>query len=189
MTDYSKGKIYKITCNETEKIYIGSTTNTLNRRFQQHKSSYTSWKNEKYHYTSIFKMFDEYGKQNCNIELIENYPCSNNRELELREAYYIRNNNCYNKYIPGRTNKEYIEDNKEKIKEVKKKYYEDNKKKSKEYYEDNKERLNEKNICECGGKYTSHHKPTHFKSKKHQAYEKQQQQIINIHITNLTINN
>ena len=178
MTDYSKGKIYKITCNETEKIYIGSTTQSLTKRFKQHKNNHTSWKNGKYHYTTIFKLFDEYGKENCNIELIENYPCDNNKELELREAYYIRNNNCYNKYIPGRTLKEYKEVNKEKIKEEMKKYR-----------ENNKEKIKEKITCNCGGNYTYSHKARHFKSKKHEAYEKTQQQIININITNLTINN
>ena len=206
MTDYSNGKIYKIICDETEKIYIGSTVQSLTKRFQKHKSHHISWKNGKYNYISIFKMFDEYGKQNCNIELIENYPCDNKKVLELREAYFIRNNNCYNKYIPGRTLKEYYEVNKKKIKEdqkkyyennkekykdTKKKYYEDNKEVRKKYYEYNKERINEKHNCECGGKYTSHHKATHLKTKKHEAYEKekQQQQIININITNLTINN
>ena len=193
MADYSKGKIYKITCNETEKIYIGSTTQTLTKRFKQHKNNHKYWKNGKYNNTSIFKLFDEYGKDSCNIELIENYPCDNNKELELREAYYIRNNNCYNKYIPGRTIKEYYEENKEKINEQHKQYNEVNKKRIKEvmkkYYEDNKERLNEKITCDCGGKYTHNNKATHFKTKKHQTYDKQQQQIININITNLTINN
>ena len=193
MPDFSNAKIYKITCNETEKIYIGSTTSTLTKRFKRHKSNYKSWKNGKYNYTTSFKMFDEYGKESCNITLIENYPCDNNKELELREAYYIRNNNCYNKYIPGRTIKEYYEENKEKINEQHKQYNEVNKKRIKEvmkkYYEDNKEKIKAKITCDCGGKYTHNNKTTHFKTKKHQTYDKQQQQIININITNLTINN
>ena len=100
-------------------------------------------------------MFDEYGKQNCNVKLIENYPCDNKNELQLRESYYIRKNNCYNKIIPGRTKKQYNEDNKEKIKEYNevnkekikeemKKYRENNKEKerlySKKYHEDNREK-------------------------------------------------
>ena len=178
MTDYSNGKIYKITCNETDRCYIGSTTKTLTKRFKQHKNHHTSWKNGKCNYITIYKMFDEYGKENCNIELIENYPCDNNSELELREAYFIRKNNCYNKYIPGRTLKEYYKDNKEKYKEL-----------SKKYRKDNKEKLKEKYICLCGGKYTKQNQASHFKTKKHEDYEKTQQQIINIHITNLTINN
>ena len=177
MADYSKGKIYKITCNETEKIYIGSTTQTLTKRFKQHKNNHKYWKNGKYNNTSIFKLFDEYGKDSCNIELIENYPCDNNKELERREAYFIRKNKCYNITIPGRTKKEYKENNKEKIKEEMKKYR-----------ENNKEKLKEKYVCECGGKYTYCNKPTHFKSKKHETYEKEKQQIININI-NITINN
>jgi hypothetical protein len=38
-------------------------------------------------------------------------------ELDKREGEHIRNNNCINKYIAGRTMKEYYEDNKEKIKQ------------------------------------------------------------------------
>ena len=53
MPDYSNGKIYKITCNETYRCYIGSTTKTLTRRFQQHKGSYTSWKNGKCNYVNV----------------------------------------------------------------------------------------------------------------------------------------
>jgi gas vesicle protein len=64
-------------------------------------------------------------------------------ELNRREGEHIRNNNCINRYIAGRTKKEYREDNKEKIKEQKKEYYEDNKEKIKQYLENNKEKIKE----------------------------------------------
>ena len=39
MPDYSKGKIYTIRCfNDDTKIYVGSTTQTLSKRFGDHKS-------------------------------------------------------------------------------------------------------------------------------------------------------
>ena len=74
MTDYSKGKIYKITCNETDRCYIGSTTKTLTKRIKQHKHNHKYWKNGKYNNTTIFKIFEEHGEQNCNIELIIDKP-------------------------------------------------------------------------------------------------------------------
>ena len=38
MPDYSKGKIYKITNDLNDDVYIGSTCDTLSRRFSNHKS-------------------------------------------------------------------------------------------------------------------------------------------------------
>ena len=45
VNDYSKGKIYKIECNITGEVYIGSTTEpTLARRLSGHRRSFQSWK-------------------------------------------------------------------------------------------------------------------------------------------------
>ena len=37
-------------------------------------------------------------------------------------------------------------------------------------YNNNKDKLKEKFNCECGGRYTRHHKARHIKSRKHQDY-------------------
>ena len=52
---------------------------------------------------------------NCKIELIENYCCECKEELLRREGHYIRENECVNKLIAGRTKKEYKSENKEKL--------------------------------------------------------------------------
>jgi len=44
MPDYQKGKIYKIVCNETGLVYIGSTTQALSQRLQGHKKNYKTFK-------------------------------------------------------------------------------------------------------------------------------------------------
>ena len=49
--------------------------------------------------------------------------------------------------------------NKEKMNEI-----------TKQYFKDNKERLNEKNACECGRHYTYKTKSTHLKSIRHLKY-------------------
>ena len=157
------GKIYMIKSKQTDKIYIGSTKNTLNQRFREHKTDKTCTSQE------ILKYSD------AEIELLECYECQDVEELELREAYFIReykkNNLCVNKKIPHRTPKEYHEENKEEIAQKKKEYRENNKEKiakqKKELYEKNKERINEKIECPCGGKYTRCHKSQHFKTKMH----------------------
>ena len=145
MTDYSKSKIYKIVCNITGLIYIGSTSQTLTRRIQDHKKNYKYYLNEKYHYVSSFKVLEN---NNYDIILLEDYSCERKEQLHARERYWIENTECVNKVIPTRTQKEYWEDNKQKIAQQRKKHYEDNKetinKKHKEYCLKNKEKKSQR---------------------------------------------
>ena len=60
-------------------------------------------------------IFDEFGIENCKIELMENYPCNCKEELLRREGHYIKNTDCVNKVIPHRTAEE--------RKEVAREYY------------------------------------------------------------------
>jgi len=140
MKKYSNGKIYKIVCRTTGQVYYGSTNTTLNRRLNNHKSDYKCGRN------LSSKLVLE--NNNFEIILVEDYPCDNRKELELREGFYIRNNDCVNKQITGRTQKQYDDDNKEKIKLRKKQYSIDNKERlnqrCKQYHIDNKERLKQR---------------------------------------------
>jgi hypothetical protein len=193
--NFQNGKIYSIRSYQTEKIYIGSTTQSLAVRFGGHKRSMDCSSRE------ILQFADAY------IELIELFPCASKMALNLREGEIIRTRVCVNKLIPGRTQtewrednketisgkqKQYYEDNKESILVQKKQYYEDNKEdrkqywhnhteERKQYYEDNKERISEKGkqyaqthkkmrICSCGVEYndgSSSHRNQHYGSKHH----------------------
>ena len=137
MPDYQNGKIYKLWSPQGEEIYIGSTTQSLAKRKALHKQMKNKCCSK-----LLFEKYDD-----VRIELIEKYPCENKMVLNKREGHHIRNNECINRRIAGRTKKEYHEDNKEKIKEYEKEWYEDNKGKRKEqmkeYYEDNKEKFKE----------------------------------------------
>jgi hypothetical protein len=88
------------------------------------------------------------GLENCKIELVELFPCTCKAELEAREGFYIKNNECVNRITVGRTRKEYYEENKEKILELDKQYKQDNRerisKTEKEYYEVHKDEFIEK---------------------------------------------
>ena len=121
MPDYQKGMIYKLWSPQAEEheIYIGSTCNDLRFRKWEHKS-----KGNRCSSKILFEKYDD-----VRIELIEDYPCNNKAELNKKEGEYIRENNCLNKNISGRTKKQYNEDNKEKDKE----YREKNKEKIAEY--------------------------------------------------------
>jgi FKBP-type peptidyl-prolyl cis-trans isomerase len=102
------------------------------------------------------------------------YPCENRREAELEEDRFMTELKAYmNSHRASRTQKQYREDNKEKIqeytKEYSKEYQETNKEKlkerRKEYYETNKEKNKIK--CECGCEVTKSNLKIHQTSKKH----------------------
>ena len=96
----------------------------------KHRNNYNNNKNR----CKVIEIFDTYGIKNCKIELVENYSCNSREELEAREGYYIKNNECVNKRIAGRSQKEYIEANKEVIYKRNKCYKEANKETIKAYH-------------------------------------------------------
>jgi len=125
-TDYQKTKIYKIESHLGDKIYIGSTAKEyLSQRFQQHKNAYKRWKNGTVGKYTSFELFDEYGIENCQIVLIEAYPCNSKDEKNAKEGHYIKTLNCVNKVVVGRTREETQKAYKQSDlgKEAAKKYY------------------------------------------------------------------
>ncbi len=127
MPNYQNAKIYKLVCNETNKIYIGSTTNPrLSQRKAKHKCDYKRYINDKRGYVTSFEIVKN---NNFEIFLIENVDCNNKDELRMRERYYIEKFDCVNKYIPGRTQNERYIINKKTHDECNKQSYQTNKKK------------------------------------------------------------
>ncbi len=173
MVNYQNGKIYKIECNQTGKIYVGSTTKkTLAMRLAHHKCIYKKYLEcNDNQYVSSFKVLEN---NNYNIILLESCPCKNRDELLARERYYIESIDCINMKKPLRTKAEYYQDNKDDLLEKQKLYATNHKDDKKEYdikYRAiKKDKLQTKNICECGGSYTTLHKTTHEKTKKHLNY-------------------
>jgi len=169
MPDYENGKIYKLWSPQGEQIYIGSTTQSLAVRKAKHKSSQDCCSK------ILFQKYDD-----VRIELIEEYPCKNKMELNKREGEIMRNNDCINRCIAGRTKKEYNkyyrENNKEKVLENKKEYRENNREKmrqkGKEYRENNKEKL-----LEYYKKYYENNKEKK-REKRKEYYEKNKEQIL-----------
>jgi len=124
MTDYSKTKIYKIESLLGDKIYIGSTAKQyLSQRFAQHKIAYKAWKAGKAFKVMSYDLFDLYGLENCNIILIEEFVCTSKDAKNAREAFFIKELNCVNKCIPGRTVKQYHSDHKDELITYQKEYY------------------------------------------------------------------
>lgn len=188
MPDYKNGKIYCIRSPNTDKVYVGSTTQSLSQRFFKHKSAFKCCR-KRTGSKHLFEAGDAY------IELIENYPCDNRTELNRREGKVMRTTpNCCNSCIAGRTQKEYYNEHKEQIlknnkkykkkheakfKEYKKKWDKDHPERVKaikrKYYESKKEKVKarakakgkEAWTCECGWEGIYGSRRLHLKSKKH----------------------
>jgi hypothetical protein len=113
---------------------------------------------------------------NYYIELIES--TFDEEESFRLERYYIKTFECVNITIPGRTRKEYREDNRDEISIKKKAYRKENKDKmlkiDKKTREKHKDKILDRNkikyTCECGPTLTVCNKVRHEKSLKHQNF-------------------
>ena len=149
MVIYANGKIYKIVCNVTGLIYIGSTTKEyLSQRLAEHKKKFTWFMKDKEKRKSMtsFKIIEN---NNYEIVLIENFPCEIKDQLHARERFYIESMECVNLIIPTRSRKEWYDANKETLLKFKNIYRKSPFKR------------------ECGSFITTHSKARHMKSKKH----------------------
>mgnify|MGYP003649628179 CR=1 len=131
-SDYSKSKIYKIVCNITGETYYGSTVQPIKLRMNNHKHS-TNGRWPKAH--QIIERGDYL------YEVIEECPCENIEQLKYKERFWIENNDCVNINRPIITKEEHAK--------LKADWYIKNKEhcnnKNKEYREENKEKISEYN--------------------------------------------
>ena len=196
---YDNGRIYCIRNSISDDIYIGSTTQSLSKRMQKHRSSMTS---ERDGNMLIYQKMRKIGKKHFYIELYENYPCENIEQLRKREGEIIRElKPTLNKRIEDRTLLEWKQDNKQKMQEYHRQYQIDHNEERKEYcknwWDENKDDINEKRRedyqnnkeyhkqkreearesrkfkveCPCGSVVRKVDISTHKKSMKHQTYE------------------
>lgn len=130
-----KGFIYKITSPSTEEIYIGSTIHTLEERFRCHHRVSNKTNS---------KLITAFG--DAKIECLEEIEFEDEDTLRLREGEYIRQywDKCVNRFIPGRTKKEWVADNLDKVRENMRQWHKDNPDKYKE-----KKRLKRSEKVKC----------------------------------------
>ena len=158
--NYANGRIYKIEpiCEHDEnEVYYGSTCQILCKRMDGHRRCYKHWLNGSKKYISSFILFEKYGVENCDIYLVELYPCDSKEQLLAREGYNIKNNKCVNKCVAGRTMQRYKEEHRVAINEKAKKYALENKDKIKEY-KDEYRRNNKEFIAERSKVYRDNNK-------------------------------
>ena len=177
MPDYSNGKVYKIVCDTTKKIYIGSTTLQLCKRLATHKNDLINYNNGKKRYSTSYEILEN---DNYQIVLLENVKSNNREELLQRERFYIENMECVNRCIPirGKTEKkkmekiakqQYEEKNKESIRKRKQNYYQAKKEYILERCKNYREKTDrtEKVMCICGSLVAKVNISNHKKTMKH----------------------
>ena len=147
-TNYANGKVYVVRNEDNDKVYVGSTTQTLSKRMAEHRRGMN--KADRQHF-KIYVAMKDISVDKFYIELIENFPCDTKEQLTQREGHWIRQHdsfkNGYNGRVEGRNIQEWIEENKEELKDKKKAYREENKEhiqeKKTEWKENNKEKVAE----------------------------------------------
>ena len=188
---YKNGKIYTIRYRGDDAlIYVGSTCLPLYKRWYQHKHNCFNENHKEYNYYFYQKIRETNDFENWYIELYEECSCDNKEQLLRREGEITREIGTLNSLIAGRTIKEWLSDNKEKVAAMKKEYRENSKEiwkeygknyyttnketlaeKQKKYYEERKEIIseqrNEKILCDCGCSISKRNISTHKRTKKH----------------------
>ncbi len=91
------GYIYKISNTINDKLYIGQTINTIEKRFNEHLSAART-----YHSPTmiILKAINKYGENNFHISMVEMISCDSKddlrKQLNNKEIYYISYYNSLN---------------------------------------------------------------------------------------------
>eukprot|EP01080_Neovahlkampfia_damariscottae_P009107 gene9107-gene1209 len=162
MVDYRNSKIYKIVCNVTNLVYVGSTTTPrLCQRLRKHKYNFTRYQQGIGKYYTSYEVLEN---NNYQIILIEGLPdCQNVEQLRSRERYWIDQMDCVNKnrpYITPEEKRNYQIDWVEKVKEEVPNY---------RSIVNEKHRLkhSQRELCACGGFYKKYSKWQHQQSQKH----------------------
>ena len=160
------GVVYKILCNKTDEVYVGSTITSFNKRMIAHRFFLKKYDNgENVSYCSAY---DILRRGDYSTEILEELDTPDKRELHKCETKWIKELNSINKMKKAyatpeekretaklrfateeykkkkaQWDKKYCENNKEKILEQKREYHKQNKEKisekKKEYREKNKE--------------------------------------------------
>ena len=164
---YDKARIYIIRNTVDDDTYVGSTVARLSKRMSKHRED---MRQDKRH-SRLYEKMRELGSDKFYIELLEECPVENIEQLRKKEGEYIRQLGTLNMSIAGRTRKEWVDENIEERREYLSNYYKNNPEKYKQYQENNKQKVE----CDCGSFVSKHHWKEHLSTKKHQAYQNQQE--------------
>ena len=175
------GYVYKIVCNITNEIYVGSTkTKKLSQRLAGHICSFKTYLKGKGNMCSSYQIIarGDYG-----IHLLETVEYNTIYELRVRERYHFELCDCVNKRCPiifeeevGEYNQKYYKEHRDEMKEYIQVYRKENcdkiKKANQEYCEKNRDKIKEhrKEYCEKNR--------DKIKEKSQKYYEKNREEIL-----------
>ena len=171
------GYIYKIICNHSNDVYVGSTFNRLSDRLRQHISHYSIWSSgtvnevNEHVCVSIYPYFEKYGVSNFTIVPIKQYEVIDRKHLMMYEQIWINKLKCVNKHAAfnplNQSGKLRYHSNKARINDWKSKNKDKIDSINQRYREKNRDKISEKVECACGGTYSKQHKARHFKTARH----------------------
>jgi len=79
--------IYKMSSPQTDLVFYGRTTGSLERCLNKEKTYFRMWQAGKYPYKTSFEVTTD---EDCRIELVELYSYTAKRELHARLQSYIK---------------------------------------------------------------------------------------------------
>jgi len=184
-----RGLVYRIYYKEDFFLcYVGSTKTSLKTRWKYHKKAYKKWLNGNGDCISIFPFMKDFGFENFEIEVLEEYEVVDILHLQAYEQLWMnRLHTCVNKnasfvidwvrrFKIREYYKTYYEENKEKVNERHKKYNQENKEKvkgrQKKYREENNEKVKEQNKKYREGNKEKEHE-------RHKKYREENKEKLN----------
>jgi len=98
------GRVYKIWAPGCERVYVGSTKQTLANRFRMHKASMTCWQKHRKKYMSSF---DILAYNDAEIDLITEEEFNDIQDMRECEKYWISKLDTVNQKRPMCTEEEH----------------------------------------------------------------------------------
>ena len=195
----SIGFIYKICNSVDDEVYVGSTKQTMHKRFHCHLSNTNR---EGLKNLTLYRKMESIGKDKFKVELLETVQFDDKYELYAREQFYMDELNPtlnmrpsphpdskHNYYMKNKDGilqqcKEYYQENKERILDRVHQYGQNNRdiisKRNKLYKQEHKDEIAERRsktfVCECGLESSYDHKSQHLRTKRHLEYMKSEEQ-------------
>ena len=152
-----RGYVYAIrSLSDPTLVYYGSTKEQLSRRMAEHRARHRSFLAGKYHFVTSFRVLEA---GDAYIELVEIVEYEEKAQLHAVEGKWIREHQCVNKFVAGRSNQQYRADNAVKLSAMKAMYD-----------VAHAEHRNAKQTCDCGGKFAYKHKAVHLRTRIHCAW-------------------
>ena len=149
-----RGYVYAIrSLSDLTLVYYGSTKETLSRRMAGHRADHKRFLAGKHGFTTSFRVLEA---GDAYIELMEIVEYEEKAQLHAVEGKCIRENHCVNKFVAGRSRKQFRVDHAERFNA-----------KQAAWAAANADYINAKHSCECGGKYTTSGKAKHLRTQIH----------------------